>query len=93
MLLFLQHYVGAKVLLKILQPCPAVLSDLILKWTAEILNQCLEGVMGWMRANKMRLCPDKMVVLLAGSNSILGIIYWILFFTDKIQTLSAAEVE
>ncbi|KAF7249234.1 1-phosphatidylinositol 4,5-bisphosphate phosphodiesterase beta-1 [Varanus komodoensis] len=31
-----------------------------------VLNQCLAKVMGWMRANKLKLNPDKMEVLLVG---------------------------
>lgn len=29
----------------------------------QVLNPCLEAVMGWMRANKLKLNPDKMEVL------------------------------
>ncbi|KAF7250980.1 GPN-loop GTPase 3 [Varanus komodoensis] len=36
-----------------------------------VLNQCLAGVMGWMRANKLRLNPDKMEVLLSNRTHIL----------------------
>ncbi|KAF7249944.1 Succinate--CoA ligase [GDP-forming] subunit beta, mitochondrial [Varanus komodoensis] len=31
-----------------------------------VLNRCLAEVMGWMRANKLKLSPDKMEVLLVG---------------------------
>ncbi|KAF7246729.1 Plexin-B2 [Varanus komodoensis] len=34
-----------------------------------VLNQCLAEVMGWMRANKLKLNPDKMEVLLVGDSS------------------------
>ncbi|KAF7245380.1 Chitinase domain-containing protein 1 [Varanus komodoensis] len=34
-----------------------------------VLNQCLAEVMGWMRANKLKLDPDKMEVLLVGDSS------------------------
>ncbi|KAF7246012.1 Macrophage mannose receptor 1 [Varanus komodoensis] len=33
-----------------------------------VLNQCLAEVMGWMRANKLKLNPDKMEVLLVGGS-------------------------
>ncbi|KAF7252571.1 RNA-directed DNA polymerase from mobile element jockey [Varanus komodoensis] len=33
-----------------------------------VLNRCLAEVMGWMRANKLKLNPDKMEVLLVGSS-------------------------
>ncbi|KAF7251792.1 hypothetical protein EYD10_02920 [Varanus komodoensis] len=33
-----------------------------------VLNRCLAEVMGWMRANKLRLNPDKMEVLLVGGS-------------------------
>lgn len=38
----------------------------------ETLNQRCEEVMGWMRANKLTLNPDKMQVLLVTPNSPLG---------------------
>lgn len=41
------------------------------KGVGELLNQCLEDVMGWMGANKLKLNPDKTKVLLIGSDSIL----------------------
>ncbi|KAF7250405.1 Vacuolar protein sorting-associated protein 13A [Varanus komodoensis] len=34
-----------------------------------VLNQCLAEVMGWMRANKLKLNPDKTEVLLVGGSS------------------------
>ncbi|KAF7248518.1 NHP2-like protein 1 [Varanus komodoensis] len=34
-----------------------------------VLNWCLAEVMGWMRANKLKLNPDKMEVLLVGGSS------------------------
>ncbi|KAF7247943.1 Phosphatidylinositol N-acetylglucosaminyltransferase subunit A [Varanus komodoensis] len=34
-----------------------------------VLNRCLAEVMGWMRANKLKLNPDKMEVLLVGGSS------------------------
>ncbi|KAF7235274.1 hypothetical protein EYD10_17889 [Varanus komodoensis] len=38
-----------------------------------VLNRCLAEVMGWMRANKLKLYPDKVEVLLVGSlNSWVG---------------------
>ncbi|KAF7243828.1 Alanine--glyoxylate aminotransferase 2, mitochondrial [Varanus komodoensis] len=38
-----------------------------------VLNRCLAEVMGWMRANKLKLSPDKTEVLLVGgSNSWIG---------------------
>ncbi|KAF7239428.1 Visinin-like protein 1 [Varanus komodoensis] len=38
-----------------------------------ILNRCLAEVMGWMRANKLKLSPDKTgVLLVGGSNSWIG---------------------
>ncbi|KAF7238001.1 RNA-directed DNA polymerase from mobile element jockey, partial [Varanus komodoensis] len=33
-----------------------------------VLNRCLAEVMGWMRANKLKLNPDKMEVLLVGGS-------------------------
>ena len=36
-----------------------------------VLNQCLSTVMDWMRANKLRLNPDKTEVLLAGGSPVL----------------------
>ncbi|KAF7243157.1 Ephrin type-A receptor 4 [Varanus komodoensis] len=33
-----------------------------------VLNRCLAEVMGWMRANKLKLNPDKMEVLLVGES-------------------------
>ncbi|KAF7243163.1 Protein mono-ADP-ribosyltransferase TIPARP [Varanus komodoensis] len=33
-----------------------------------VLNQCLAKVIGWMRANKLKLNPDKMEVLLVGGS-------------------------
>ncbi|KAF7248216.1 Polypeptide N-acetylgalactosaminyltransferase 13 [Varanus komodoensis] len=33
-----------------------------------VLNRCLAEVMGWMRANKLKLSPDKMEVLLVGGS-------------------------
>ncbi|KAF7251034.1 putative RNA-directed DNA polymerase from transposon BS [Varanus komodoensis] len=33
-----------------------------------VLNRCLAEVMGWMRANKLKLKPDKMEVLLVGGS-------------------------
>ncbi|KAF7245550.1 hypothetical protein EYD10_08337 [Varanus komodoensis] len=33
-----------------------------------VLNQCLAEVMGWMRANKLKLNPDKTEILLAGGS-------------------------
>lgn len=39
------------------------------KVEVEALNQCLENVMGWMRTNKLKPDPDKVEVLLVGSNS------------------------
>uniref|UniRef100_A0A8D2JHL2 Reverse transcriptase domain-containing protein n=1 Tax=Varanus komodoensis TaxID=61221 RepID=A0A8D2JHL2_VARKO len=33
-----------------------------------VLNQCLAKVMGWMRANKLKLSPDKTEVLLVGGS-------------------------
>ncbi|KAF7234897.1 E3 ubiquitin-protein ligase TRIM21 [Varanus komodoensis] len=33
-----------------------------------VLNRCLAGVMGWMRANKLKLNPDKTEVLLVGGS-------------------------
>ncbi|KAF7253353.1 Fibroblast growth factor receptor 2 [Varanus komodoensis] len=33
-----------------------------------VLNWCLAEVMGWMRANKLKLSPDKMEVLLVGGS-------------------------
>lgn len=36
----------------------------------EILNHSLEKVMNWMRANKRKLNPDKMEVLLVGYSSV-----------------------
>lgn len=40
------------------------------KMAAENLNPCLEAIIGWMRANKLMLHPDKMDVILrpAGTN-------------------------
>ena len=35
-----------------------------------VLNQCLGTAMDWMRANKLRLNPDKMELLLAGDSSV-----------------------
>ena len=35
-----------------------------------VLNQCLSMVMDWMRANKLRLNPDKTEVLLVGGSSV-----------------------
>ncbi|KAF7242586.1 Retrovirus-related Pol polyprotein from type-2 retrotransposable element R2DM [Varanus komodoensis] len=34
--------------------------------TVAVLNWCLAKIMGWMRANKLKLNPDKMEVLLVG---------------------------
>lgn len=42
------------------------------KKTVEPLNWCLETLMGWTRANKLRLNPNKMKVLLPRSNSSLA---------------------
>ncbi|KAF7239463.1 Structural maintenance of chromosomes protein 6, partial [Varanus komodoensis] len=33
-----------------------------------VLNQCLAEVMGWMKANKLKLNPDKMEILLVGGS-------------------------
>ncbi|KAF7251291.1 Dystrophin, partial [Varanus komodoensis] len=35
-----------------------------------VLNRCLAEVMGWMRANKLKLNPDKTVVLLLGGSGL-----------------------
>lgn len=35
--------------------------------TEDALNKCLEGVLGRMRVNKLKLDPDKMEALLVGS--------------------------
>ncbi|KAF7252606.1 putative RNA-directed DNA polymerase from transposon BS [Varanus komodoensis] len=35
-----------------------------------VLNRCLAKVMGWMRANKLKLNPDKMDVLLVGGSGL-----------------------
>ena len=35
----------------------------------DVLNQCLGATMDWMRANKLRLNPDKTDVLLVGGSS------------------------
>ncbi|KAF7252624.1 Craniofacial development protein 2 [Varanus komodoensis] len=44
-----------------------------------VLNWCLAKVMGWMRANKLKLNPDKMEVLLVGgSNSWVGDLHLVL---------------
>lgn len=37
-----------------------------------VLNQGLEGLMGWTRSNKQKLNPDNMKVLLEDTNSGLG---------------------
>lgn len=39
----------------------------------ETLSQCLQGVMGWMLADQLKLNPDKTEVLLVGSALILVI--------------------
>lgn len=43
-----------------------------LKVVVDTLNLCLEEVMGWMRAMKRKLSPDKSEFLLVESNSVLG---------------------
>ena len=35
-----------------------------------MLDQCLEAVMGWMRANKLKLNPDKMEALWIGGSQV-----------------------
>lgn len=42
------------------------------KGVVELLNLCLKTVMGWLRANKLKLNSDKMDVLLVGSSCVLG---------------------
>ncbi|KAF7245360.1 RNA-directed DNA polymerase from mobile element jockey [Varanus komodoensis] len=39
-----------------------------------VLNQCLAEVMGWMRANKLKLNPDKTEVLLVGEAQVMAVV-------------------
>lgn len=40
----------------------------------ELMNWCLERVMGWIAVKKLRLNPDKLEILVVGSSSLLGVV-------------------
>lgn len=56
-----------------------------------LLNQCLERVIAWMMANKLRLIPHKMEVLFMESSSVLRGYYTarlaLVAFTPKVSNL------
>ncbi|KAF7253513.1 Vacuolar protein 8 [Varanus komodoensis] len=49
-----------------------------------VLNRCLAEVMGWMRANKLKLNPDKTEVLMVGDSS-----FWV---SDLVPALAGVAV-
>ncbi|KAF7234592.1 Vomeronasal type-2 receptor 26 [Varanus komodoensis] len=55
-------------LLELLGNYPILMEGKGSQWLKNVLNRCLAEVMGWMRANKLKLNPDKTEVLLVGES-------------------------